>query len=59
MDVFSFLFETRAGLAVLFVGGIILFLVIAFITERKTRRIYVDRGERPEDEDDGWGLFDD
>lgn len=59
MDVFSFLFETRAGLAVLFVGGIILFLVIAFITERKTRRIYVDRGERPEGEDDGWGLFDD
>lgn len=43
---FSFLFQTREGVAVLFGGGIVLFIVIAFIAERKTRKLYVDRGEK-------------
>lgn len=55
---FNFLFETRAGVAVLIVGGIILFMLIAYITERKTHKLYVDRGPKTDDEDDGWsGLF--
>ena len=54
--VFSFLFGTREGFAILFVGGILLFALIAFIAEKRTHQIYVDRG--PKDDDDEGGLFD-
>ncbi len=58
MDVFSFLFQTRGGFAVLFIAAIVVFLIVAFVSERKTRKMYVDRGER-KDGEGGWGLFDD
>ncbi len=54
---FSFLFQTRGGFAVLFIAAIVVFLIIAFVSERKTRRMYVDRGEKADDEG-GWSLFD-
>ncbi|WP_186365756.1 DUF6724 family protein [Enorma burkinafasonensis] len=50
-DVFSFLFGTRGGLAVLFFGGIVVAAVVAFILEKRTSKMYVDRGPKPEDED--------
>ncbi len=51
---FSYLFGTRAGFAVLFVGGILLFALIAFITEKRTHKMYVDRGPKTDDEEDGF-----
>ena len=51
---FSFLFNTRAGLAVLFVGGIIAFTIAAVILERRTHKLYVDRGPKQTGEDDGF-----
>lgn len=52
--VFSFLFDTREGFAILFLGGIILFAIIAFVMEKRTHQIYVDRGPKSDDEDDGF-----
>lgn len=51
--VFSFLFGTREGVAVLFVAGIIIFAIAAFVLERRTHQIYVDRGPG-EGDDDFW-----
>ncbi|AEB06368.1 hypothetical protein Corgl_0241 [Coriobacterium glomerans PW2] len=56
-SLFDYLFNTHAGFAVLFFGGIVFFLVLAYILEKRTGKIYVDRGERKADEDDGWHLF--
>ena len=53
--IFTFLFSTRAGLAVLFFGGIAVIGIIAFVTEKRTHKMYVDRGPASEDED-GWIL---
>ena len=53
--IFTFLFSTRAGLAVLFFGGIVIIGIIAFVTEKRTHQMYVDRGPASEDED-GWTL---
>ncbi len=52
--IFSFLFETRSGLAVLFFGGLIVCTIAAIILERRTHKMYVDRG--PTDDDDDWVL---
>ncbi len=49
--VISFLFDTRAGFAVLFGGGVLLFIVIAFVMEKRTSKLYVDRGDPEEDEE--------
>ena len=60
-DVYNFLFGTRAGLAVLFVVGIIVFIIAAFLLEKRTRSMYVDRGPAKKGEDEGLfsGLFGD
>ena len=42
--VFSFLFGTRTGFAILFAGGILLFAILAFVMEKRTHKMYVDRG---------------
>ena len=52
---FSWLFGTRQGVLALVVGGIILFLIIAFVLERKTRMKYKEHAKSPDD----WSLFDD
>lgn len=52
--IFTFLFETRGGLAVLFFGGIVIFAIAAFILEKRTHKMYVDRG--PSSDDDDWTL---
>lgn len=49
---FSFLFNTREGVAILFVAGIAIFAIAAFVLEKRTHKLYVDRGPR---EDDFWG----
>lgn len=52
---FDWLFGTRPGVAALFIGGILLFLVIAIVLERKTHEVYFNH-EKGEDEEDG--IFD-
>lgn len=52
---FDFLFNTRAGVGVLFFAGIVIFAIAAFVLEKRTHKLYVDRGPRSEDgEDDGF-----
>ncbi len=52
---FSWLFGTRTGVLVLLGGGILIFLIISLVLERRTRAIYKEH-ERSEDD---WSLFDD
>lgn len=60
MNFLSWLFTTRAGVGCLFLGGILLFLVIAFVLEQRSRKLYYNH-ERSDAEDEGLlgGLFDD
>jgi hypothetical protein len=55
MDFVNWLFNTRQGVIALVLGGILLFLIIAFVLERRTRAIYKNHEKSPED----WDLFDD
>lgn len=53
--VFSFLFGTREGFAVLFVSGLVIFAILAFVLEKRTHKLYVDRGpKKPGEEDSFW-----
>lgn len=53
-DIFTFLFSTRSGLAVLFFGSLVVVAIAAFVLEKRTSKLYVDRGPKPNDDD---GLF--
>ncbi len=55
-EFFSFLFGTREGLAVLFFGGIVIIALAAALLEKRTHKIYVDRGPSTADDEDGWVL---
>ena len=46
--VFSFLFGTRTA------GGILLFAILASVMEKRTHKMYVDRGPKSEDEEDSF-----
>ena len=52
---FSFLFGTREGVAVLFIAGIVIFAIAAFVLEKRTHKLYVDRGPKEDGGDDFWG----
>ena len=51
-EIYHFIFETYAGIGCLVGAGIVISIVAAVISERKTRRAFRDRGERPEDRDE-------
>lgn len=51
--IFSFLFGTREGVVTLFVAGLVIFAIVAFVLEKRTHKIYVDRGPKTDD-DDSW-----
>lgn len=51
---FFLLFGTRTGFAILFAGGILLFAILAFVMEKRTHKMYVDRGPKDEDDQDGF-----
>ena len=55
--IYDFLFGSIAGVGVLIGCSLVLCIVIAFILERRTRKIYADRG--PVSEEDEWSFFDD
>lgn len=48
---FDFLFNTRMGVAVLFGAGVVIFALVAFLLEKRTSKLYVDRGPKSDDED--------
>ena len=54
---YDFLFGTYAGIGVLIGVSLVACGLIAFVLERRTRKIYADRG--PRDDEDEWSLFDD
>ena len=51
---FSFLFNTREGVAVPFVADIVIFGIAAFVLEKRTHKLYVDRGPADDDDDGFW-----
>ena len=52
--IFDFLFNTRMGVGVLFACGVIVFALAAFVLERRTHKLYVDRGPKQDDEEDSF-----
>lgn len=56
---YHFLFETYTGIAVLVGVSLVLCIIIAAVLEMRTRKTFVDRGPKSEDEEDEWSLFDD
>lgn len=56
-QIYDFLFQSYAGIGCLVGGGIVICLIACFIMEKRTRKIFVDRPKK-EDEDE-WALFDD
>lgn len=53
-EIYHFLFETFPGMGVLIGGGIVISVIVCVVLERRTRRIYRDRGPAERDE---WSLF--
>lgn len=51
-ELYHFLFETYAGIGCLVGAGIVISIIAAVISERKTRKVYRDRGEKPRDDQD-------
>lgn len=56
-EIYHFLFETYPGIGVLVGIGLVVSLLAAVLMERRTRKTYVDRGERADG--DEWSFFDD
>ena len=57
-EIYSFLFETYAGIGILVGASIVICIIVCFIMEARIRKIFRDRGPAT-DEDDDWSLFDD
>lgn len=51
-EIYHFIFETYAGIGCLVGAGIVISIVAAVISERKTRRVFRDRGEENESENE-------
>ncbi len=51
----SWLFNTRAGVLCLILGGVLFFLALSFFLERRTRKEFYNH----EKSEDDWDLFDD
>jgi predicted lipid-binding transport protein (Tim44 family) len=45
-DIIDWLLSEPLGLAAVIVGFLVVFTLIAFVSERKTRRLYPDRNRR-------------
>ena len=56
-ELYHFLFETYVGIGVLALSGLVLSLIAAVVMEFKTRKTFVDRGPRADE--DEWSFFDD
>ena len=49
-EIYSFIFGTPAGVGILIGVTLVLCVIIAFLLERRTRKIYADRGPREDGE---------
>ena len=58
-EIYHFLFETYVGIGVLVAISLVVCIIIAAILEMRTRKTFVDRGPKSDDEEDEWSLFDD
>ena len=60
----GWLFGDKTGVLFLVLGGILLFLVISFVLERKTKKMYLNHNKREDDwdlfgeDEEGWSDFD-
>lgn len=54
-ELYHFLFETYAGIGVLFAAVIVICLIACVIMELRTRRVY----QNHEKSEDDWSFFDD
>ena len=60
----GWLFGDKTGVLFLVLGGILLFLVISFVLERKTKKMYFNHKKTEDDWDllgddqEGWSDFD-
>ncbi len=52
---FAWLFGTKVGVLALMVGGVLLFLLLAWVLEKRTRAKFYNHKKSPDD----WDLFDD
>ena len=57
-EIYHFLFETYAGIGVLVGISLVVCIILCVIMELHTRKKFVDRGPKA-DEDDEWTIFDD
>lgn len=55
-ELYHFLFETYAGMGVLMGAVLVLSILVCVVLERRTKRLFRDRGPAEKDE---WSLFDD
>lgn len=53
--IYHFLFQTYAGMGILFLTALVVCLIACVIMEKRTRKVYVNH----EPEDDDWSFFDD
>jgi len=60
----GWLFGDKTGVLFLVLGGILLFLVISFVLERKTKKMYFNHKKTEDDwdlfgeDEEGWSDFD-
>ena len=60
----GWLFGDKTGVLFLVLGGILLFLVISFVLERKTKKMYFNHKKTEDDwdlfgeDEEGWSGFD-
>ena len=57
MEFINWLFGSPAGVAVLVFGGMVLFLIITFIAERRTHKMFYNH--EPEEDENDWEDDDD
>lgn len=55
-EIYHFLFETFPGMGVLIGSGLVISVIVCVVLERRTRKMFRDRGSADHDE---WSLFDD
>lgn len=53
--IYSFLFDSYAGIGILIGAGLVISLIANFIMERRTRKVYKNHEKKADD----WSLFDD
>lgn len=49
-EIYHFLFETYEGIACLIGCGFVFSIIFAFVSERKTKKTFKDRGEKTDEQ---------